>query len=98
MNCREVANTTDEVSQTSDFCENYAFGKISKKPVQKMSDNKPTQKIESVYSDVTGPVSPSSIGCSRYEIRFTDEFSGYVVVKFIKYKLKALQTFKKCVA
>ena len=72
--------------------------KISKKPVPKVSDNKDTQKLERVYSDVFGPVSPSNIGGNRYAISFIDEFSGYAVVKFMKYKTQALQTFKEYVA
>ena len=63
-----------------------------------MSDNKATQKLERVYSDVIGPVSPSSIGGNRYAISFIDKFSGYAVVKFMKYKTQALQIFKEYVA
>ena len=63
-----------------------------------MSDNKATQKLERVYSDVIGPISPSSIGGNRYAISFIDKFSGYAVVKFMKYKTQALQTFKEYIA
>ena len=63
-----------------------------------MSDNKATQKLERVYSDVIGPVSPLSIDGNRYAISFIDEFSGYAVLTFMKYKTKALQTFKEYVA
>ena len=94
---RDVANTTDEASQASDFCETWALGKISKKPVPKMSDNKATLKLERVYSDVIGPVSPSSIGGNRYAISFIDEFSGYAIVNFMKYQTQALQTFNEYV-
>ena len=97
LSFRDLANTTDEASQASDFCETCALGKISKKPVPKVSDNKATQKLERVYSDVIGPVSPSSIGGNRYAIRFIDKFSGYAVVYFMKYKTQALQTFKEFV-
>ena len=98
LNFRDVANTTDEASQASDFCETCALGKISKKPVPKVSDNKATQKLERVYSDVIGPVSPSSIGGNRYAISFIDEFSGYAVVKFMKYKTPAENNLKLEVA
>ena len=60
-----------------------------------MSDNKATQKLGRVHSDVIGP---SSIGGNRYAIIFIDEFSGYAVVKFMKYKTQALRTFKEYVA
>ena len=98
MNFRDVANTTDEAAQASDFCGTCALGKISKKSVPKVSDNKATQKLERVYSDVIGPVSPSSIGGNRYAISFIDEFSGNAIVKSMKYKTQALQTFKQYVA
>ena len=92
------ANTTDEVTQASDICENCAFGKISQKPVPKVSNNKTTQKLERVFSDVMGSLFPSSIGGSRCAICLIDEFSGYVVVKFTKYKTQPLKTFKEYVA
>ena len=76
LNFRDVANTTDKASQASDFSKTCTLGKVSKKPVPKMSDNKATQKLEGVYSDVIGPVSPSRIGGNRYAISFIDEFSG----------------------
>ena len=40
LNFRDVANTTDEASQASDFCETCALGKISKKPVPKRAITK----------------------------------------------------------
>ena len=43
-------------------------------------------------------MSPSSISGNRYPISFTDEFSGYAAVEFMKYKTKALQTSKEYVA
>ena len=46
LNFRDVANTTDEVSQESKFYETCALGKILKKPAPKVSDNKATQKLE----------------------------------------------------
>ena len=72
--------------------------KFRKNHFPKVSDNKVTQKLERVYSDVIGPVSPSSTGGNRYAISFIDKFSGYAVVKFMKYKTQALQTFKEYVA
>ena len=90
LNFRDVANTTDEVFQASEFYETCALGKILKEPVPKVSDNKATQKLERFYSDVIGPVIPSSIGGKRYAISFIDEFSGYAVVKFMNYKTQAL--------
>ena len=69
---RDVENTTDEASQASDFCETCVLGKILKKPVPKVSNNKATQKLDRVYSDVIGLVSPSSIGGNRYAISFIE--------------------------
>ena len=63
-----------------------------------MSANNATQKLERVYNEIIGPMNPSSICGSRYAVSFVDEFSGYAVVKFMKYKTQALHTFKKYVA
>ena len=43
-------------------------------------------------------MSPSSISGNRYPVSFIDEFIGYAAVEFMKYKTKALQTFKNYVA
>ena len=48
LNIRDVADTTDEVSQASEFCETSALVKISKNPVSKLNDNKATQNLESL--------------------------------------------------
>ena len=93
-----MTNTTDEFYQASDFCETCVLGKISKNPVPKASNNKSTQKLETVYCDVFGPVNPSSVGDNRYANKFIDVFSGYAVEKLMNYKMQALQAFKEYVA
>ena len=60
-----------------------------------MSDNKTSQKLERVYCDVIGPVSPSSISGNRYAISFIDEISGYAVVKFMKSKNASIANFQR---
>ena len=90
---RDVANTTDEVFRASDYCEICALGKISKKHVRKVSDNKATQKLEKNYTGVIGPVSPSSKVGIRYAISFTEVFSGYAVINIMKHKTQTLQIF-----
>ena len=97
LNVRDVANTMDEVSQASDFCETCALGQTSKKPVPNVSNKKTTKKQERVCSDVIGPGRSSSIEGNRYAISFIDGSSGYAVVKFMKHKTQALQAFKEYV-
>ena len=98
LNFRDVENTSKTSIENSPFCETCVLGKISKKPVPKVSENKATQKLERVFTDVMGPVSPSSIGGNRYVISFIDEFSGFSVVKYMKNKHEALSNFKEYVA
>ena len=62
LSFRDLANRTDEAFLALDFCESCDSGKISKKPVTKVTDNKAAQNLEKVYSDVIGAVSPSIIG------------------------------------
>jgi len=48
-----------------------------------------------VYSDVCGPISPTSIGGSRYFLTFTDDFSGKTWVYVLKEKKEVLGKFKE---
>ena len=81
LNYRDVADTTDKTSHASNFCETCALGEISKKPVPKLGDSKAIQKLERVYIEVIGSLSPSSICGTRYALSFKDEFSGNAVLK-----------------
>ena len=55
-------------------------------PVPKQSSNKTTQPLELIHSVVCGPMNIDSIGGSKYILTFTDYYTRYVTVYFLKNK------------
>ena len=70
------------------------MGKQHRKPFPKKSSIA-SQPLDLVYSDVCGPISPTSIGGSRYFLTFTDDFSGKTWVYVLKEKKEVLGKFKE---
>ena len=50
--------------------------------------------LESIHSDVCGPINPSSNGGKRYFITFIDDYTRKTWVYFLKEKSEAFNTFK----
>lgn len=82
--------------ECSDVCEPCIKGKMSTLPFPKKST--PTSAVmDCVVTDVCGPLSVSSIGHSRYFITFTDLFSKYTEVYFMKTKDETFSRIKQYV-
>jgi hypothetical protein len=48
-----------------------------------------------VYSDVCGPISPTSIGGNMYFLTFTNDFSGKTQIYALKENKKVLSKFRE---
>ena len=59
--------------------------------------NRAKDVLEIIHSDVCGPIENVSIGGSRYYLTFTDEFSRYTFVYFLKNKSDVPKYFKEFV-
>ena len=79
-------------------CETCDLGKITKTPVLKQNENKASNFRERIFSDVVGPITPSSKDGFRYFVTFIDEYSSHACVKFMRYKNQVLQKFKEYIA
>ena len=78
MNCSK--------EDTSQQCEACAKAKMHKMPVPKASRNRSSRPLQLVHSDVCGPINMNSIGGSKYILSFTDDYTKYVMVYFLKNK------------
>jgi len=75
-------------------------GKASARPVKKYREERTTQRLELVHTDIAGPVDPSFEG-SRYVIIFVDDYSRMRKIYTLRHKseaLSALQRFEKDIA
>ena len=51
--------------------------------------------LETVHTDICGPITPASHGGKRYFITFIDDYSRKCWIYFLKEKSEAFETFKK---
>lgn len=79
------------------FCEPCALGKLSRVPVPQQTDTRAATVRERVFSDVAGPFR-ASIGGAKYIVSFIDDFSRYVVFKFMTKKSEVLSCFQEYVS
>ncbi|KAH9122989.1 hypothetical protein AeMF1_005920 [Aphanomyces euteiches] len=81
------------------FCESCLAGKQSRLPFPKRSLSTTSEPFALVHSDICGPMRhPALRDRSRYFITFTDVYSRYGFVFFLKNKSDALQCFKEFTA
>jgi hypothetical protein len=80
------------------FCKGCAIGKAKRVPFPKQSSTKTTKCGELIRSDVWGPSQEPSPSGSRYYVTFTDDYSRFRFVFFIKSKNEVLQRFKEITA
>lgn len=82
--------------ECSDVCEPCIKGKMSVKPFPRKA-TPTTAVMDCVVTDVCGPLSVASVGHSRYFITFTDLYSKYTEVYFMKTKDETFQRIKQYV-
>ena len=78
-------------------CEACAQAKMHKIPFPKQSTKKTSRPLELIHSDLCGPMNVESIGGSKYALTFTDDYTRYVTVYFLKSKSEVLSKFEEYV-
>ena len=84
-------NPDDTVS----FCEGCTLGKMAAKPFEPVGEARATRRLQTVHSDVCGPITPQSTGGSKYFVTFTDEYSRATSVYFMTRKSEVLDKFRE---
>ena len=74
------------------FCDGCALGKISRSKFPK-GHTKSKILFEVIHSDLCGPLNCNSLGGSRYFVTFTDEYSGFTRINFLKSKSGVFDCF-----
>ena len=88
----------DENTPYEKNCESCALGKMHRQPFPKRGLYRATQPLEIIHTDVCGPIQVESMGGSRYILMFTNDYSRYTVVYFLKSKDQTLSKFKEYVS
>ena len=75
-------------------CTTCLKSKCTTKPFSS-SENRATELLEIIHTDICGPVNVNSSGGARYILTFIDDYSRYVFVYFLKNKSQTFETFKE---
>ena len=84
--CKSVDGAS-EIHDHEFFCEPCTFGKTRKQP-HHLSYNKPRTATagHTFHVDLCGPMAVESMGHHRYFMLFKDEYSGYMLIFYMKEK------------
>lgn len=74
-------------------CIDCAKCKITEAPYPKEAQNRATEVLGRIHSDICGPMPKQSYGGARYMITFIDDYSRYATVYCIKSKSDAFKSF-----
>ncbi|KAJ9539160.1 hypothetical protein OSB04_031893 [Centaurea solstitialis] len=77
-----------------DNCESCLSGKMTKQPFNKENE-RATDLLEIIHTDVCGPFSHVARGGYRYFITFTDDFSRYGYVYLMRHKSESFERFRE---
>ena len=75
-------------------CESCLLGKMTKSPFKK-KDEKASDVLGLIHTDVCGPMNISVRGGYYYFIIFTDNLSRYGFVYLMKHKSESFEMFKR---
>lgn len=82
------------INHADQLCEGCILGKHSRKSFPKEVSTRAKKPLELVYSDVCGPINPSSLGKSNYFVLFIADFSRKTWVYFLKQKLEVFKLLR----
>jgi len=77
------------------FCEACVQSKQTHKPFTGSADVQSKEILQLIHSDVCGPMSVGSLGGARYFVTFTDDYSRFSYVYFLKHKSEVFEKFKE---
>ncbi|KAJ9552448.1 hypothetical protein OSB04_016493 [Centaurea solstitialis] len=77
-----------------DNCECCLSGKMTKQPFNKENE-RATDLLEIIHTDVCGPFSHVARGGYRYFITFTDDFSRYGYLYLMRHKSESFERFRE---
>lgn len=93
---KSIRGLNFKMEETLPECEVCTQSKMTRLPFpSKHCENRTTQVLEIIHSDVCGPMRIESLGGTRYFVTFIDEYTRYCRVYFLKRKNEVLEKFKE---
>ena len=89
-----VKNAPETVGELDYVYNVWALAKITKTPVQRVTETQPEEKLERVFTDVMGLFRVESQSGFPICIVFADQYTNFVFVDFLKAKSEAVARLK----
>ena len=90
----EMVRGLPNISFSDRLCRNCVAGKQGRSAFPSASSFQATRRLELLYGDICGPITPSTIGNRRYYFLLVDDFTRIMWVFFLREKSEAFQHFK----
>lgn len=87
----------DEVkfsAEKSFECEACIMSKTTNKSTKNKDPNRAQQLLQTIHTDLCGPMSTTSLGGANYFMAVVDDWSRYTKTYFLQHKAQALEMFK----
>lgn len=91
---KNMVHGLPEMNYPKQFCEGCVLGKHTRKSFQKKAKYRAKEPLETVHTDICGPITPSSFSGRRYFMTFVDDYTRKTWVYFLNEKSEALNAFK----
>ena len=95
MGSKKVAVGIPLISDTPAICNSCLEGKHFRQKKSKIATGRAERPLQLVHLDLCGPPFPPSLGGSQYFVMFTDDFSRYTWIFFMRNKSETFAYFKK---
>lgn len=79
----------------TDDCETCIKAKMTRLKFPKESENRSTNVLDLIHSDICGPMQTKTPSGKRYLLTFIDDFSRFTTIYLLKEKSEAFQKFKE---
>ena len=86
---------TDLSYSTPFYCSSCQLGRQTRKSAPKIAHFRARRFLELVHSDLCSPISPASSSGTSYILTFTDDFSRYCWLYFLKRKSDTFRVFQQ---
>ena len=90
-----VHNFDYNVKNKLPMCKDCKLNKSHRDKFSRDVNHRSLSPLEIIHSDLCGPMEVGSLGGARYFLTFTDDFSGFSWIYFLKYKSDAFNRFVK---
>lgn len=95
LNDMAIGYKVDFKSSISEPCESCIMGKQTRTPFIKRELTRADQLLQLIHSDLCGPMQTPSLGKAVYFLTFTDDFSRFTHIYFLKHKYEVFDYIKK---